>query len=217
MSTVAENSNHIEAVQGYAIGRFASLSSVAFWMICVGLFAMVLIRYEYQSEPVIVPSQWPSQSQINRMPDAYELVLFLHPKCVCSYATLDQLTKILPANREHLNFTLSVYCPKSRDSQWSQTDLTESFQALFPSQVVIDHENREASCFGVNCSGHLVLYDPDGSLLFSGGITKSRGHRGDCIAAETLKKTILEKNTGPFSYPAFGCKLGSTLLTGTSS
>jgi len=45
--------------------------------------------------------------------------------------------------------------------------------------IVTDADGAEANRFGAETSGHTLLFDFGRRLLFSGGITDSRGHTGD--------------------------------------
>ena len=57
-------------------------------------------------------------------------------------------------------------------------------------RVVNDVEGVEARRFGAQTSGTTSLYSPDGRLLFSGGITSSRGHEGDNAGEDALTQAI---------------------------
>ena len=46
-------------------------------------------------------------------------------------------------------------------------------------RCVLDPGGAEARRFGVATSGHVLLYDTRGDLIFSGGITPGRGEQGD--------------------------------------
>jgi hypothetical protein len=61
--------------------------------------------------------------------------------------------------------------------------------------------------FGVLTSGHVLLYDRGGRLLFSGGITGARGHRGDNEGRRAVLARLLGEPVERSSAPAFGCPL----------
>ena len=50
-------------------------------------------------------------------------------------------------------------------------------------------------------------YDPGGRLLFSGGITASRGHRGESRGGEALVGLINGAAERPGRSPVFGCRV----------
>jgi hypothetical protein len=61
--------------------------------------------------------------------------------------------------------------------------------------------------FGVLTSGHVLLYDSSGRLIYSGGITASRGHRGGNLGKSALWAAILGAPSDRGSIPVFGCPL----------
>ena len=69
--------------------------------------------------------------------------------------------------------------PEGFADGWEQTDSWRVAAALSGVTAVRDDSGREASQFGGATSGQTLLYDADGTLLFSGGITSARGHAGD--------------------------------------
>ena len=46
-------------------------------------------------------------------------------------------------------------------------------------EVVSDEDDAQSAAFGAAVSGQTLLYDREGRLIFSGGITAARGHAGD--------------------------------------
>ena len=63
--------------------------------------------------------------------------------------------------------------------------------------VICDEYDRERPSFGVATSGQVLLYDPNGELRYSGGITRSRGHPGanaGRAAIESLYHAALDEH-----------------------
>jgi hypothetical protein len=53
-----------------------------------------------------------------------------------------------------------------------------------------------------------VLYSREGTLMFQGGVTVSRGHHGDSPGMYALKRLLGEKpQTAPVQAAVFGCPL----------
>ena len=73
-------------------------------------------------------------------------------------------------------------------------------------QVTVSEVARQ---FGVQTSGHTLVYGPDGSLLFSGGITGSRGHLGDNRSFAAVSRIITNHSIqlARTTAPVFGCEL----------
>jgi len=59
----------------------------------------------------------------------------------------------------------------------------------------------------VTTSGHVVLYDADGKLVFNGGITSSRGHSGDNAGRAAITKLVHHESAAVPEAPVFGCSL----------
>jgi glyoxylase-like metal-dependent hydrolase (beta-lactamase superfamily II) len=90
---------------------------------------------------------------------------------------------------------------------WEQTDLLTSAATIPGVTVVRDDDGIEASRFRAATSGQTVLYDADGKLLFSGGITGARGHAGDNAGRAAVVSLLAEDETERQETPVYGCPL----------
>jgi hypothetical protein len=104
--------------------------------------------------------------------------------------------------------------PTELDTDWSKTDLWASAAAVPDVEVTPDEDGNEARRFGAETSGHTVLYSGDGSLLFSGGITASRGHSGDNFGRSAIVSSLIGATSeiSAFSEPAESCVFGCPLF-----
>jgi hypothetical protein len=84
--------------------------------------------------------------------------------------------------------------------------LWRSAEAIPGVTVRADQDGNEARCFQAKTSGHVALYDVHGKLLFSGGITSSRGHSGDNAGRSAIMK-LLKHEMAVGETPVFGCSL----------
>jgi hypothetical protein len=138
------------------------------------------------------------------------LLVFLHPHCPCSRATVAELDKIMADCDGRLSATVFVLRPASMSSGWEKTDLWTDAAAIPGVRVVCDEASVVARRFGAATSGQALLYAADGRLLFSGGITESRGHVGDNAGADAVRKLTLNPNSPPEGVlytDVFGCSL----------
>ena len=55
-------------------------------------------------------------------------------------------------------------------------------------------------------SGHALLFDRDGRLLFRGGITPARGHEGDNFGASAIAARLAGRPARA-EAPVFGCPI----------
>lgn len=170
----------------------------------------ILIRFDQTpGARSVAPPHWPIASAIQRHPDHGKLLVFVHPFCPCSTATLAELARILTrqsARAPQLEATILFVRPKGATG-WQPGHLWDTARELPGAHVMWDEDGQEAQRFGARTSGEVFLYDSRGDLLFHGGITGSRGHAGDNYAAD---QSILALNSGRPARSAhlvFGCAL----------
>jgi hypothetical protein len=108
------------------------------------------------------------------------------------------------------------YRPEGSNESWAQTDLWRAAQAIPGVKVYSDEAAIEAGKFHATTSGQVVLYDADGHLMFSGGITASRGHAGDNNGCSALIDLLHQRTVTQRTTPVFGCSLqAATSMCGT--
>ena len=104
--------------------------------------------------------------------------------------------------------TVAFFRPDDGPADWMATDTVASAGAIPGVTVAIDERGAEAALFGARTSGHAFLYAADGRLLYSGGLTASRGHEGDSFGTETLAALLASGSTeSPATAPVFGCEI----------
>ena len=189
----------------------------SFWLVAV--FAAVwltaavgglYLTWAYDNAPGVAPvagPQWPADTLIVRATDRPTLVLLVHPQCSCTRATLGELTEALARAAVKPKTYVVFLKPSSMPDGWEKTDLWTMAAALPDATLVRDEDGVEAAHFGAATSGTTLLYDARGSLVFSGGITGSRGHAGD-NAGRASVVALLNQKPGPSSATnVFGCSL----------
>ncbi len=155
----------------------------------------------------MTPDAWPAVTDISRDPALDTLIMFVHPKCPCSRASLEELNRLLARFSGKVATQVWFTKPPELGSDWTRTDLWRS-AALIPGVTV--HEDPaavEARRFGAETSGYVVLYDKEGRLLFRGGITGSRGHAGDNAGENALLAYFTERKPTVSQTPVYGCSL----------
>ncbi|WP_166831099.1 RedB [Thalassoroseus pseudoceratinae] len=138
------------------------------------------------------------------------IVLFYHPKCPCTFATVRSLERLSMRFHNEPQIHAVAYCPENKTDVWIESRTTSSLRSLPGSRVHIDREGRMCQQFGVTTSGHILVYDSDGHLTFSGGTTSSRGHEGDCAASQELVRIVNSETTAIdvcTKSPVFGCSI----------
>lgn len=97
--------------------------------------------------------------------------------------------------------------PDGFAEDWQKTDLWRSAAAIPGVHVMTDGGGGEARLFHAATSGQAILYDARGRLLFSGGITASRGHAGDNAGRAFIVSLLIRGAADRRSTPVFGCSL----------
>jgi hypothetical protein len=161
--------------------------------------------------PAHAPALWPQGSAINLDPNRPTLVMLVHPRCDCTQASLDELAELMARAPQAAAFYVVFMKPPSSDSTWDDTRLWRTASAI-PGLTVIHDDGRETARFGAETSGQILLYGPDGHLLFSGGATPARGHEGDSLGFESLLTLLRGSRSAASQSPVFGCPLFDTRL-----
>jgi hypothetical protein len=167
-----------------------------------------LMIYEYiPGQDRGIPATWPSSSGIPRAPNLSTLVMFAHPDCPCTRASIGELAVLMTHCQNLARVYVIFLQPAGSGPDWLHTDLWRSAEEIPGVVVRKDEQGREAGYFQASTSGRVVLYDARGKLLFTGGITSSRGHDGDSAGLSALMKLLHHEATPVRETPVFGCSL----------
>lgn len=102
-----------------------------------------------------------------------------------------------------------VYRPSDLNSGWEKTETFEAAKRLQRACVIVDPDGREARLFGTFTSGQTFLYDGEGALRFSGGVTSLRGHAGVNRGSMDVVD-IVHARSRQSTHPVFGCAIVTT-------
>ena len=153
------------------------------------------------------PERWPETSLVRRDPERPQLLMFLHPRCACSRATLGELELLMAHCQGLVSVQVLFIQPEGVTEDWVKTDLWRSAAAIPGVNVSVDHEGGEALRFRTATSGQALLYDLKGRLIFQGGITLARAHSGDNPGRSALEGLLRHQAGTLASTPVFGCAL----------
>ena len=196
--------------------RFASRLvwiGAAAWLAAVAGGFGFLLRYKNTPGAVggAAPERWPAGSAVARSAERATLLLFAHPRCVCTRASLAELNRMMARFHDRIDAKVLFWMPRDAPSDWSSGELWTSAARIPAVAVLRDEQGREAARFGVATSGGVVLYDRSGRLLFQGGITQSRGHEGDSFGQERIASLLTTGAADRADAPVFGCALDEEL------
>ena len=178
------------------------------WLSVVGVGLRLL--WDYENTPGIAaepPRQWPTDSRIQLAQDQATLVMLAHPHCPCTRASIGELASIMAHSQGRLSAYVLFLKPEGFSDAWEETDLWQSASYIPGVKVVLDGDGREARLFHAATSGQTVLYDAQGRLLFSGGITSARGHFGDNEGQASIVSFVNAKVPSRRETAVFGCPL----------
>lgn len=169
---------------------------------------LVLFEYEMTASPLANTKRiFPAKSIVQMAKGRQNIILFLHPMCPCSMASVDEFHELMRAGEKDSVGTVVAFMPQEMQSEWALQPVFSSLKRIRNVSIVYDTTGAQADIFGATTSGHVLIYDGRGILQFSGGITASRGHSGDNANFELAKKTILERNPKFVTTPVLGCAL----------
>ncbi|QDV47128.1 hypothetical protein Enr13x_70370 [Stieleria neptunia] len=195
-------------------------------MTFVALFSMSAIGFiqltDYSSRPgragqaprqltdlALLEASWTGDVPGIPLGEMPTLLVFYHPKCPCTAATVRVLERLQPRFKPTLRIIAVAYCPPDQDDAWIESRTTTALSNLTGTQTVIDRGGKLSEQFGALVSGHLLLYGADGRLTFSGGITPYRGHEGDSPSSLDLLRRINAPPDDCGQWAVFGCSIAS--------
>jgi len=189
------------------------------WFGAVSFGSLWMWKYESTpGDPSTTPIHWPSNSRIQRSIHLPTLIVFAHPRCPCTRASIRELSLLMTHCAGRLDARVLFFKPASSSANWERTDLWRSAEAIPGVQVEWDEGGEEANYFLATTSGYSSLYNQSGQLMFSGGITGSRGHSGDNSGRSAIESVLINGRAGQQRAPVFGCSLlGSAAARDTES
>jgi hypothetical protein len=135
------------------------------------------------------------------------LRMFVHPRCPCTRASINELRDLLAAAPADVYAEVVLVLPSGAPDDWRQAPIAVAAARLPHVVVRCDEGGAEADRFGVQTSGHVLLYGADGNLQFTGGITRSRGHQGHSTGSRAVAALLRREPAADAEHPVFGCPL----------
>lgn len=188
------------------------------WLLALGggLGAM----HAYSARPGTgghVIGSWPEGSAIERERAGPTVVLFVHPRCPCTRATMANLRSVWPGAEDGTRTTLVIVSSgpgaglQGAEQEGSEVEAwVARLGAAVDVRVMVDVAGEEARRFGVTTSGHVIVADADGRVRFSGGVTPGRGHEGACDALGKFESALAGEGAfegGSERLTVFGCPI----------
>ena len=135
------------------------------------------------------------------MPGKFSLLTLLHPDCPCSQASVTELGRLMAQLHGSLAADIVFVNPGLRTQNIQTASLWKRAAAMLDAAVFNDGLGRETALFGGAVSGEAMLYDPQGKLMFHGGITASRGHEGDNPGSDSIRALVRGETHTAATHP----------------
>lgn len=131
----------------------------------------------------------------------------LHPQCPCSRASVTELEVLM--SRCPGKLTVYVLFAESAGSNIpiESTPLWKSAGQIPGVKTVVDKGGELTRCFDGQTSGQVFVYDSQGVLQFSGGLTASRGHEGDNDGLTAVEAIVNSVVPVVRTTPVYGCSI----------
>lgn len=133
--------------------------------------------------------------------------MVVHPHCPCSRASIEELSAIMAHSEDRLTAFVLFMKPDGTSEDWEKTDSWRNAAKIPGVQVLSDNEAIEARRFNAATSGQTILYDKNGQLIFSGGITGSRGHSGANTGSSAIISLVNHEVPETTETAVYGCPL----------
>lgn len=135
----------------------------------------------------------------------FHLYVFFHPLCACSASSLSELVRLQQHGRAPLDVIAII--DNAGFTAATAKPMVDRLQAIPGMAVELDADGTATAAFGARTSGQILLYDPKGDLVFSGGITESRAHEGDNVGDRAILSILAGNRPAVRHTPTFGCAL----------
>lgn len=195
--------------------RIALILAVVCWCLVIGTTWIALAVYHHRPGALdLPPGYWPSSSRLPRAVGQGSLVVFAHPRCPCTQATLVELQQLLAPFKSTIRTMVVFADPRSVGDDWASTALVQDARRIPGVTVVIDQGQVETHKFAARTSGVALFYDRHGQLRFHGGLTPSRGHQGDSVGLAMLHRCLSGQINSIDRTMVFGCPLQDEIPIG---
>jgi len=188
--------------------RIAVAVAVVLWL--AGVVLGTQFVWAYKTTPgvsAVAPAKWPGSKLVAPAVGRSTLVMFVHPLCSCTRASLAELESVLRQSDGRVSAWVMVLHPGGTSDEWQNSSTLAAARHIPGVHLVMDTDGAEADRFRAATSGQVVLYDAQGELQFSGGITGARGHVGDNTGEARVVSFVNTGTADSHEHSVYGCGL----------
>ena len=179
------------------------------WAACLAAGSLLLVSHEFSpGASAAAPAGWPQDTALELSASTPTLLLFAHPRCPCTAATISELDRFLSRRGSGFSSTIVFVRPESVQEAWAHTANVAAARRIPSTQILFD-DGGLAEAFGAKTSGTAFVFDTIGVLRYQGGLTASRGHEGLNAGIEALESIASGRPPAVQTLPVFGCGLFS--------
>lgn len=143
-------------------------------------------------------------------PGAVTVVVAAHPRCPCTRATAESLADAL-GERPGVRLFVLAWTPSPAPADWDAVGVTHPLVDRAGATILPDPAGARAHALGARTSGHTLVYDAEGHLRFSGGVTPARGMTGPSTGLAALHDVLAGRTSPSAHAPVFGCAFAPDL------
>lgn len=178
------------------------------WLGVSGYYWNLLFAHTYRSAAVgAAVSTWPNDTPLPREAADLQVVLFAHPLCPCTRATLAELGEALARLPTKPAVSAVFVTAGLSPAAVAKSDTLASARRIPSVHIEIDGSGGLARQFGATISGEVLVFDRQGTRLYRGGLTAGRGHRGGSAALTLFEQILSGSAYQAVETPVFGCRL----------
>lgn len=189
--------------------KFIPLLIILWLLVCLGGFWMLLVYSNTPGDLGKPNAGWMIPAGLEVEAEKATLVLFAHPRCPCTRATMSELERLQGDYEDAYSLLVVFYEPIDGGDEWRSTDLWRRARAMENTVAIADPGGVLAMDAGAITSGQLMLMNADGGLEYWGGITASRGHEGESLGGIALRELLGGHDTAHRRTSVFGCSLSA--------
>ena len=199
--------NQVSSVSGVPARVWIGTVLVA-WAAVVGVGLHLLLVYAYTPAGVTpAVDHWPASLASTAPTTVPLLVMFVHPECPCSRASLSELAVVMASARGRLHARVYIERAPDVEDGRKRTHLLSAAAAIPGVDVAFDPDGRVAILLHADVSGETHVYAANGRLIFRGGVTGARGHEGDNEGRRAVLALLTTPPEAVVTTPVFGCFL----------
>jgi hypothetical protein len=150
--------------------------------------------------------EWPRDAAF-APPSGFRIVMFVHPMCPCTAASIAELDNSLARLPAEVSVTVVAVTAGLAAETLDSSRLLAELRTMPRITLQVDSTGAERQRFGAVVSGEVFAFQDDGRRVYHGGLTSGRGHVGESIGQQQLEALVRGERETPYDAPVFGCLL----------